>query len=235
MQWTRERPTTGSSNGGGGYYYPDRFGRNRANRWELLARHARRTWDLMKRTNTRIIGFNFSQLDSPDARTACEVFAGQTDGLLAILAFQYSAYEAGAGKIFWVKDHNGVEIPVISARYSIWEHANSRERAGTPAKVAREIRETAQGTQPAQQPSFDWVICHVWSYFKPAPGADETAQDMPQENAASQGGICGYSPVAWCAQRLASGIRVVSPEELAWRIRMHHDAVQTKKLIGKSR
>ncbi len=46
----------------------------------------------------------------------------QTDGLLAILVFQYDGYEAGAGKTFWVKDRNGIEVPVISARYSIWNH-----------------------------------------------------------------------------------------------------------------
>ena len=68
--------------------------------------------------------------------SALPVFAGQTDGLLAILVFQYSAREAGAGRTFWVKDRNGIEVPVIAARYSIWEHANNRERPGTPAEVA---------------------------------------------------------------------------------------------------
>ena len=125
---------------GGGYYYPDRFGRRRPNHAELLAQQARRTWALMKAANVRIIGFNFVRFDSPDTRAACEVFAGQTDGLLAILAFQYAPYEGGAGEVFWVKDRRGIEIPVISARYSIWAGANGRPRAGTPAKVAREIR-----------------------------------------------------------------------------------------------
>jgi len=55
---------------GGGYYFPDHFGSRRADRWELLARHARRTWELMKKTNERIIGFNFSQLDTLEARNA---------------------------------------------------------------------------------------------------------------------------------------------------------------------
>jgi hypothetical protein len=32
---------------GGGYYYPDRFGSKRTNRWELLAEHSRRTWELV--------------------------------------------------------------------------------------------------------------------------------------------------------------------------------------------
>jgi hypothetical protein len=122
---------------GGGYYYPDLFGLKRPNRWELLAQHAQSTWALMKKNNTRIIGFNLSKLDSPDALKAYEVIARQTDGLLAILVFQYDPYEAGAGRTFWVKDRNGVEVPVISARYSIWNHSIQRPCAGTPAKVAR--------------------------------------------------------------------------------------------------
>ncbi|MHC5544595.1 hypothetical protein ACYOEI_40710, partial [Singulisphaera rosea] len=124
---------------GGGYYYPDLFALNRPDRWGLLARHARRTWEWMTRDNTRIIGFNVWRLDSPDALKSYEVFARETDGLAAIVVFQYDPYEGGAGKTFWVKDRKGVEIPVISARYSLWEHTNNRPRSGTPAKVAREV------------------------------------------------------------------------------------------------
>ncbi|MGD0651669.1 MAG: hypothetical protein ABSA97_11120 [Verrucomicrobiia bacterium] len=216
---------------GGGYYYPDHFGLKRPNRWELLAQHARRTWALMKKNNTRIIGFNVTKYDSSDARKAYEVIAGQTDGLLAILIFQYDPYEAGAGTIFWVKDRSGVDVPVITARYSIWEHKNSRERSGTPAKVAREIRQTVEKTPPSDLPRFDWVIAHVWSWFKKSPGADDNAEDMPQENAAARGGVRGYAPVTWCADRLPSNIRTLSPEEMIWRIRMKHNAEQTKKMI----
>ena len=216
---------------GGGYYYPDHFGLNRSNRWELLAQHARRTWAMMKQTNTRTIGFNFTRHDSPDALKAYEVFAGQTDGLLAILVFQYDRYEAGAGKIFWVKDRNGIEVPVITARYSIWNHENGRERSGTPAKVAREIRQTVGNTPPGDLPRYDWVIAHAWSWFKQSSGDDENAEDMPQENAAAQGGERGYAPVLWCAQRLPADIRAVGPEELIWRIRMKHNPQQTRKLI----
>ncbi len=216
---------------GGGYYYPDHFGLKRSNRWELLAQHARRTWTLMKKNNTRIIGFNVTKFDSPDARKAYEVIAGQTDGLLAILIFQYDRYEAGAGKVFWVKDRNGLDIPVITARYSIWEHKNSHERSGTPAKVAREIRQTVENSAPRDLPRYDWVIAHVWSWFRKAPGADENAEDMPHEDAATHGGVRGYAPVTWCAERLPPTIRTVSPEELIWRIRMQHNPEQTKQLI----
>ena len=90
-----------------------------------------------------------------------------------------------------MKDRQGLEVPVISARYSIWEHANQRQRAGTPAKIAREIRQTLEQAPPETLPRYDWVIAHAWSYFRKAPGADENAENMPQENAPSQGGIRG--------------------------------------------
>lgn len=212
---------------GGGYYYPDLFGLARPDRHGLLARHARRTWGLMRKTNTRLIGFNVAHPDSPDAQKAYEDFAKETDGLLAILVFQYDPYEGGAGRTFWVKDGRGLDLPVITARYSIWEHSNRRPRSGTPAKVAREIRESAA----ADGPRNDWVIVHAWSYFRRARGADENAENMPQDGAARRGGVRGYSPAAWCAERLGPTVRVVTPEELAWRVRMEHDAEQTKRLI----
>jgi len=216
---------------GGGYYYPDLFALKHPNRWELLAQHAHRTWELMRVNNTRIIGFNVSRLDSPDALKSYETIAGQTDGLLAILVFQYDRYEAGGGKVFWVKDRTGIEIPVIAARYSIWNHLNHRPCAGTPAKVAREIRQTVEKAPPSELPRYDWVITHAWSWFKKAPGTDENAEDMSQENAEARGGERGYAPVTWCAERLPASIRTVGPEELVWRIRMKHNPEQTRKLI----
>lgn len=218
---------------GGGYYYPDHFASERTNRWQLLAAHARRTWVLMQQTGNRIIGFNFIRVDSPDARKACEVFAGQTDGLLGILAYQYYPYEGGAGEVFWVKDRAGLDVPVITARYSIWENSNRRARSGTPAKIAREIRQTQDQSTARDLPRYDWVIAHAWSYFKKAPGSDENAENMPQENAPNCGGSRGYTPVLWCSDRLPTEIRVVSPDELIWRIRMRHNATQTRELLRK--
>jgi hypothetical protein len=208
---------------GGGYYYPDRFGMERKERWELAARQARRTWALMKKTHTRIIGFNVHRHDSPDARKAYEIFAAQTDGLLGMLVFQYDRYEAGAGKTFWVKDRHGIELPVITARYAMWENVNDRARAGTPAKVAREIREAVEKNRSR----YDWVIAHAWSYFRKASGADESAENLRPGK--GKNGERGYTPVTWCAERLPANIRVVSPDELLWRIRMEHDPGQTKR------
>ncbi len=216
---------------GGGYYFPDLFARDRPDRWKRLAAHARQTFELMQQNNTRVIGFNVTQSDSADALQAYRVFAGETTGLLAIFVYEYDRYEAGAGRVFWVKDKAGVDVPVITARYVIWNHLNERPHAGTPAKVAREIAQTVATQKPGDGPRYDWAMVHVWSWFRAAPGRDENAEDMPQENAESHGGERGYAPVVWCAKRLPETVRVVRPEELIWRLRMQHDAAQTRRLI----
>jgi hypothetical protein len=120
---------------------------------------------------------------------------------------------------------------VISARYSIWHDTNRRPRSGTPAKVAREIRQTVENALQSELPRYDWVNTHAWSWFKKAPGTDENAEDMPEENAEANGGERVYRPVIWCVERLPSNIRAVGPEELFWRIRMKHNPEQTRKLI----
>ncbi len=218
---------------GGGYYYPDRFASSRPNRWELLAEQSRRTWALMEKNNVRMIGFNIADLESVEARRAYEVIARETDKLLAMLVFQYAPYEAGAGKIFWVTDKNGLALPVITARYSIWENSNRRERTGTPAKVAREIRQAVERFPAGKKPTYDWTIAHVWSYFKKSSGNDEVAENLPQENAATNAGVRGYTPVVWCAERLPPEIRVINPEEMAWRIRMKHNPSETRQFVSR--
>ena len=217
---------------GGGYYYPDLFGVERPDRWSLLARHARRTGSLMRQTGTRVIGFNVSQYDSVDARKSYEVVAGETEGLLAILVFQYAPYEAGAGTVYWVKDRAGAEVPVITARYSVWADANDRPRAGTPAKVAREIRDTLATAPAGELPRYDWAIAHAWSYFRNAPGTDESAENPPSGPSPEAGTQRGYTPVTWCAERLGGDVRVIDPEEMAWRLRMRRNPVQTRAAIG---
>lgn len=217
---------------GGGYYYPDLFGSARPDRWDLLARHARRTLDLMRAQNVKLLGFNVSQLDSPDAMRAYETIAREADDLLGLLVFQYAPYEAGAGKTYWVPDRLGQNLPVITARYSIWSHSNSRPRSGTPAKVAREIQESV-GAQSAAAPRYDWVIAHVWSYFRPVGGTDEEAENVPQDQVPGPPVTRGYAPSVWCAERLPADVRVVSPEELVWRIRMQQEPEQTRQRIAR--
>ena len=225
----------------GGYYYPDLFASERPNRWEILGTQARRTWAMMQRSGATMIAFNVRHYDSPDALKAYATIIGQTDGLLAVLAFQYSPYNAGGGKVFWFRDARGIDIPVITLRYQVWWNLNHRANTGTPAKVAREIRESVAGAAPEELPRNDWAMGNVWAYFKPETGNDEDAENLPLKKALPAGasyerlgGVRGYAPLAWCAQRLPDSIRVVPADEMAWRVRMRHDPVQTQRLMAEA-
>lgn len=215
---------------GGGYFYPDLLGKNRPDRDAILASQARRTWALMQKTNTRVIGFNFMNFDSKDARHACEIYAREMDELSGILAFEYHAYEGGSGKAYWVKNKHGIDIPVVSARYAIWENLH-RPRAGSPAKVAREIMQTVRSAKDKNSSPLDWAIVHCWSYFRHSDGTDEEAENLPQEEALQNGGVRGYTPAMWCMDRLSAPVRVVSIEEMLWLTRMRHDPIGTQALL----
>lgn len=224
-----------------GYFYPDLFAHERADRWELLAEHTRRSWAMMQRAGVDIIGYNFRHLDQPDAKTALEVIAKQTDGLLAILAFQYSPYNAGAGEVWWVRDRTGAEVPVITLRYQLWWNLNRRANAGTPMKIAREISTAVAQAVAEGRPRHDWALVHAWSYFQDAgDSTDENAENLPplRELPAGQtheslGGVRGYDPVRWCAARLPDSVRAVSIAETAWRLRMQRDPAKTRALLGR--
>jgi hypothetical protein len=82
-------------------------------------------------------------------------------------------------------------------------------------------------------------MVHVWSYFKKVPGTNEVAEDLPRkqdlksgEKYEDLGGVRGYSPVLWSAERLPESVHIVSPDEMLWRIRMKHNPDQTKKLMA---
>ena len=96
-----------------------------------------RTWAMMKKTDTPVIGFNFSHYDTTDARKATRFLRQKTDGWLAWnprLSVQTS-WRPGAGKTFWVKDRGGVEIPVVTARHLLSGSIPTRiHGAGRPRK-----------------------------------------------------------------------------------------------------
>lgn len=81
-------------------------------------------------------------------------------------------------------------------------------------------------------PVGHWTIVHAWSFFKEAPGNDEEAENIPQADAVSNGGVRGVVPVEWCVKRLSPTIHVVTPEELVWRLRMQHNAKQTEQILA---
>ena len=215
---------------GGGYFYPDLFGMDVCNRWELLASEMDRIWQKMKDTGTEIVAFNMTQADSPDALKAYQVMAGETDGLLAIFVFQYSPYEGGGGKIFWVKDKRGIEIPVITCRYSLWFHKAKAKLAGTPAKVARLIKDTVATTPAGQLPATigSSATPGPFSRTRPALTKKRRTSILPL---ARPGAACA----AMCPRpgRPSDCLMISgsSAAELAWRIRMQHNPEQTRQVL----
>jgi hypothetical protein len=205
---------------GGGYFYPDRLGSLRNNRKEILAIHGRRLGAQFRRNGACVLSFICQNVASPGAKEAYEIFAREIDGLIGMVALQYYPYEGGHGRIFWLPNRQGIEIPVVTLTHAIWAHARW-PTGGTPAKIARLINGRADTER------FSFATVHAWSSFREAD--HEQDEEVPGES----GGVRGLLPVSWCVRRLKSTVKVVTPEELIWRLRMEHDPAATKEVIRK--
>jgi len=216
---------------GGGYYYPDLFARKQPNRLAVLTQHARRISTQLNRTGVKVFSFICKDVQSQEAQNAYAVFAKEIKGLVGMIAFQYYPYDGGNGRIFWVKNAKGIEIPVVTATHSIWANAYW-PRGGTPAKIARLIKKRSEEKRGTEE-NFSVVATHAWSYFQEAPGDDETAENIPHDAPAhvKRKGHRGLAPVKWCIERFGEDIKVVSAEELMWWLRMKHNPQRTQELI----
>lgn len=226
-------PETTLSLHAGGYFYPDLLGADRtpAVRREILALHARRVSHFLDRSGCRTYMFLTMNLDSPGAHEAYVIFAREIKGLLGMFALQYYPYEAGDGKIFWVRNGRGDEIPVVTAKFRIWEDVPDKHtRAGTPTKVANAINQAARAATTTNGLLQAWCTVHTWSSFRrPANGTDQTAAE-PGETITAR----AVTPARWCVEQLGPNIKVVTPEELLWRIRMTHAPERTAHQIERA-
>lgn len=217
---------------GGGYYYPDVLGISRTDvdRYDILYKHAKQISHQMKIGGSRILMFIAEDIDSEEAKEAYQVFAEEIDDLLGMLVMQYYPYEGGDGKIFWYENHDGVEIPVVSANYSLWANLNL-PGSGTPAKIARLINEKSESAESNSEKYNGWTVVHAWSGFQYNEGDDEQAENG-QYLSPGNGFEAGVSPAKWCVDRLDTNIKVVTAEEMLWRIRMRNNPEQTRALIA---
>ena len=142
-----------------------------------------------------------------------------------MIVLQYYPYEGGNGKVFWVKNSDGIEIPVVTAKFALWANLDN-ERAGTPTRLARIVNETAENARANGELLQAWSVVHAWSGFKNT--GDEQTENSTYGDPNSSAGV---TPIGWCAQKLSDDIKVVNPEELLWRIRMRHDPQQTTRAI----
>lgn len=209
--------------GGGGYYYPDNFG-DLKNRPQLLEQMATKIGSHMRQHRTKVLGLICGEVSSAKAKEAYQAYINKNDQLIGIVALQYTPYAGGNGEIMWFKNSKGVDIPVITARYSIWNHGGqNRPNEGTPAYIASKINALAAGAEQ----THSLTMVHAWSEFKDI----GTSTDPLAEN---QGGdVRGVTPATWCAKRLNEKVKVVNVEELIWQVRMHFRPEQTKEFLTK--
>jgi len=226
LQQTQPQGSTGHLHAGG-YYYPDMLGLELAptERRQLLVRHARRISHYMQRAGRSTLLFLCMDIDSAAAMEAYETFAQEIEGLDGMFVQQYYPYTAGEGRVIWVKNRQGVDIPVIPSRYGIWANTTML-RSGTPAKVARLINADAEEAEQQGDRLNAWTIVHTWSGFRKIDGNDEDAENSEFNAPEAKSAV---TPALWCVERLKQNVKVVTPDELVWRIRRRHDLDQTRR------
>ena len=89
----------------------------------------------MDRLKMRLFQLNNFDWKSTSSLESYSINARKVPNLVAILPIQYSPYNAGLGQILWVENAAGDPIPVISARYALWD-AMTDKFHGTHAAVA---------------------------------------------------------------------------------------------------
>lgn len=201
---------------GGGYQYPDLFAVKRPNRKKLLRAFAQRINDHLQELDIKVFGFICHNVKSKASQEAFQIYAEELKGITGMLAVQYFPYELG-GDIMWFKNAQGVDIPVSTATYSLWNEVNSkRPNCGTPEYVSSLInREVAAAKQNG---ALSWTVVHAWS-------------DFTKSSKVTKSPAIGFNPVKATEGLLSEGIKTISINELLWRIRMKYRPDQTIKLI----
>ena len=204
---------------GGGVYYSDTYAKAR-DRQSNLREKVRLTSAYMRQHRIQIVGLMAnSKVNSPEAIEAYQMFADENDQLIAILAYQYTPYAAGAGDIYWVTNKQGYDIPVITIKYSLWNEPYLRKREGTPRYIARCL------DNDQNNPEFNLICIHPWSRFsKQSKDCDDLAETK-------NGTIYGPAVARLLENHLDDSYETVSFEELIWQIRMKHRPEQTRKFF----
>lgn len=187
---------------GGGYYYVDTYSQN-ANRQENIKTVAERLSHHMKQHRIKLLAVMAKDIDSEYAKEAYRAYIEANNQLEGIVALQYSPYAAGAGEIFWFKNSDGYDIPVVTTKYSLWDR--NHERENNPTFIANKLKENAG------EETYSAVCVHAWSSFDGENGAAVAKQ---------------------CSSQLDDRFEVVNMQELIWRIRMSFKPEQTKEYLN---
>jgi hypothetical protein len=218
---------------GGGYYYASEYGSGYGRHDELLEGHIDQLAWTMDRLKMRLFQLNNFDWKSTSSLESYSMIARKVPNLVAILPIQYSPYNAGLGQILWVENAAGDPIPVISARYALWDTMTDKFH-GTPAAVAGFINGAAHEGPANTAEHYDWTTVHVWSFFRDAGETTDTkAEYVDQAKSRDPGVFRGVEPMRWVARRLAPHVKLVTPEELAWRVRLHMKTRETLDALAR--
>lgn len=207
---------------GGGYLYVDNFASKSGKRAELLKKQADLVAATMRQHRIKVLGTIAQNVNSEAALEGYQAFVDANDELEGIVAIQYSPYAGGEGEILWVTNKKGYQIPVITAKYSLWNFgAFNNPREGTPAFVANKLK------SEAKDQTFSLISVHAWSSFSDIGGSnDELAENEGGNNN-------GASAAKLCDQHLAdNNFKTVSVQEMIWRVRMSYYPEETNKYLS---
>lgn len=208
---------------GGGYYYVDNFG-ELANRERSIKDISKMVASHMRQHRIKVLALMSQDINSKQAKEAYSHYIKANDQLDGIIAVQYTPYAGGEGEIMWFTNSTGIDIPVVTLRYTLWNFGTENNpREGSPTYIADKIASEGDSSK------FSVIGIHAWSSF-----ADiGNSRDMTLESTSEDRGEVGAGAAKLCSDKLdSSTTKVVNVEELIWRIRMQYREEQTKKLLN---
>lgn len=210
-----------------GYHFLDIFG-DKKNRTEVLWQMAQETAIQMRTSNTRILAtVSAGGTDTKKSIEGYEALVDANDQLEAIFTISYSPYADDTDDIIWISNRKGIDIPVIRTTYSIWNCGSSNHAyEGTPAYIAKKINQSKR--------QFCLICLHCWSKFNDTGTSMDPLSEniIGEDNLPWSSTVYGSGAAKACINRLGEKTKVVSLEELVWRIRMKYRPEQTKKVLG---
>lgn len=174
----------------------------------------------MRQHRIKVLGLFTNNAQSVNAQNAYKTFIKSNNQLEGIIVVQYAPYNGGHGQTYWYANNEGIEIPVITVRYTLWNFGkNNSNGQGTPAYVAKLLKD--------EQPDFSLIDIHAWSTFADIGSSDDVVGE------AAKGNVSGAGAAAMCQRRVSEDFKCVSLQEFIWRMRMKHNKEQTIKAIEK--
>ena len=159
---------------GNGYFYADIYGRKRNK--DALKIHCKKLNEIFKVGNWKILQV-MSLYKSINA-TDFTPYAQNIDNLLGLFWVYYSPYSAGAGEIRWVKNKEGILLPVVSTRFSLWKMEPSSPDFLSAEEIIQQIRFMGK---PPKKNYFTVISVHCWSWEEPLKEANKIYEELSKE------------------------------------------------------